>query len=168
MDATNQLACDIIGLLQQRQETIAVAESCTGGLLAAALTAVPGCSEVLNYSVVTYSNEVKTRELGVSPETLAQVGAVSQEVAQQMAQGVGAKAQAQVGVGITGIAGPGGATAQKPVGLVYIGCCYRGTTQVRQFIFTGDREKVRRQGVEQALAMVRLALTATEGGLSRE
>lgn len=141
-----------------RGEKVATAESCTGGLLAATLTEVAGCSEAFDMGLVSYSNGIKHRYLDVSEETLASVGAVSPEVAEAMAKGICQAAKAQLGVGITGIAGPGGGSAMKPVGLVYIGVCYRGRVVVKRHCFTGERYAVRLQAVAAALGMMEQAL----------
>jgi len=128
---------------------IAFAESCTGGLAAARLVNVPDASRVLDASVVTYANEAKVSYLGVEPETLAAHGAVSEQVAGQMAQGVAVRNGAQVGVGISGIAGPGGGTPEKPVGTVCFGFWVDGqlSTVTRQFGDLG-RNQVRAAAVE--------------------
>ncbi len=131
---------------------VSCAESCTGGLIAAALTAIPGSSGYFERGFVTYCNQAKHELLGVSQETLAAVGAVSEEVAQQMAAGVLLAAKADLAVGVTGIAGPDGGSEVKPVGTVWIGWCVRGgMPQARCFHFAGDRAAVRAQSVLQAL-----------------
>lgn len=137
----------VVGLLRERGEEVATAESCTGGMLAMRLTDIPGASAVFRTGLVTYANETKTRLLGVPEDMLAAHGAVSEEVARCMAEGVRASAAATYGIGITGIAGPDGGTAEKPVGLVYLAlatpgktfCCrmapagiYRGRTYIRE------------------------------------
>lgn len=141
----------VVSLLIKNKMTISAAESCTGGMLCAALTGVPGCSEVLNAGIVTYSNEAKMKYLGVSEETLKKYGAVSEDTALQMSAGVKKANCADIGVGITGIAGPGGGTEEKPVGLVYISV----NEVVTKNIFDGNRGEVRRKAVEKALSMVR-------------
>lgn len=145
----------IINMLKEKGLTVATAESCTGGLIAGRLINVPGASDCLNESYVTYSNEAKERILGVSHETLASHGAVSEETAREMAEGVAKAAGADVGISSTGIAGPGGGTDEKPVGLVYIGCSYKGKTEVRRFIFSGNRENNRNHTVQCALILLR-------------
>lgn len=134
--------------------TVAVAESCTGGLLAGRIINVPGASDVINVGFVTYSNDAKKEYLGVSDKTLDAYGAVSRECATEMAEGVAKRTGSDVGLATTGIAGPGGGTADKPVGLVYIGCCICGTTTVKECHFEGDRMSVRQQAVETALTML--------------
>ncbi|MFN7985290.1 MAG: competence/damage-inducible protein A [Vicinamibacterales bacterium] len=146
-------------LLTERQMTIAVAESCTGGLLASRITDVAGSSAYFQRGVVAYSNEAKTEWLGV-PETLLRAhGAVSEQVAQAMADGVRERSRASVGVGITGIAGPGGGTADKPVGTVAIAVVTPQGRAVRTFTFIGPREMVKFQSTQAALNMLRLLLT---------
>lgn len=150
----------VAGLLKARGMTVTAAESCTGGLLAGRLVNVPGISEHLKESYVTYSNESKQKLLGVSAETLRLHGAVSEETAREMAEGCRKAAGADVGIGITGIAGPDGGTIEKPVGLVYIGCSCRGKLSVRRFQFHGNRGRVREMAVAQALTMLYDALRA--------
>lgn len=145
----------IYQLLQENNLTVTTAESCTGGLLAGRLVNVPGISENFKEGYITYSNEAKERILGVSHETLETYGAVSEETALEMAQGCMHVAGADIGIGITGIAGPDGGTDKKPVGLVYISCCYKGKGYVEKNLFAGDRKKVRESSVEKALTMLR-------------
>jgi len=144
-------------LLLERRFRIAVAESCTGGLVLGRLTDVPGSSGWVTGGVVAYDNAVKVHQLGVAEGVIAEHGAVSEPVARAMAEGVKARLGADVGVGVTGIAGPGGGTAAKPVGMVVIAVAVSDTT-VRTFLFPGDREAVRRFSTAAALDMVRLAL----------
>lgn len=122
--------------------TIATAESCTGGNIAGAITAVPGSSQCMAGGVVAYSNDVKIKLLGVSPDTLALKGAVSEEVAAQMAEGVCAATGADLGIATSGIAGPGGGTPEKPVGTVCIAVSYRGKTEAATMHFPGNRKRV--------------------------
>ena len=131
---------------------LATAESCTGGLIAGCLTEIAGSSDVLERGFVTYSNEAKSELLGVPPALIADKGAVSAEVAEAMADGALAQSHADAAVSVTGIAGPGGGTAEKPVGLVYLGACRRGgrPRHLRR-VFPGDREAVRRAALEVAL-----------------
>ena len=146
---------DIVGqMLCAKGYTISCAESCTGGLLTSTLTDVPGSSAYVMGSVVSYSNDVKSRILHVAEETLAAHGAVSPETAQAMAEGVRDLMQTDVGVGITGIAGPGGGSPEKPVGLVYIAVSTLGKTSVEKNVFSGVRAEIKRAAVNKALAMV--------------
>lgn len=131
--------------------TIAAAESCTGGMLSSMLTDVPGSSEYLLGSVVSYSNGIKEKFLGVSELTLGQYGAVSENVAIEMAEGVQKRMNVDVGVGITGIAGPGGASEAKPIGLVYIAVTYKQKTICKKYYFSGDRDLVRKRCSKSAL-----------------
>ena len=140
----------IVALLRENNLQLASAESCTGGLLAAALTAVPGCSECFGCGLITYSNEAKESLLKVAPQTLEAYGAVSAETAAAMARGVAELARADIGLAITGIAGPGGATADKPVGLVYLGLAANGREITAKYNFSGNRDEVRRQAVAAA------------------
>ena len=146
---------DMVGqMLCARGYTISCAESCTGGLLTSTLTDVPGSSAYVMGSVVSYSNDVKSRILHVAEETLAAHGAVSPETARAMAEGVRDLMQTDVGVGITGIAGPGGSSPEKPVGLVYIAVSTLGKTSVEKNVFSGVRAEIKRAAVNKALAMV--------------
>jgi len=143
-------------LLRERHLTIAVAESCTGGLLASRLTDVPGSSEYVELGVVCYSNTSKTELAGVPASLIAEHGAVSEPVARAMADGIRQRAGTSIGVGVTGIAGPGGGTEQKPVGTVSIAVAGDGETRVRTFQFIGGREMVKFQASQSALNMTRL------------
>lgn len=140
----------VVELLKEKNLTISFAESCTGGLLAGTLVNVSGSSVVFHESVVTYSNEAKMKYLNVQKETLDQHGAVSRETAKEMSRGIQELSKADIGVSITGIAGPSGGTIEKPVGLVYIGITYRNT-YVFEHQFKGDRLKVRQLSVLNAL-----------------
>ena len=140
--------------------TVATAESCTGGMIAAALTDVPGASRVFGCGVVSYSNEINEKVLGVDAAILATHGAVSAETAQAMLAGLLRLSQADLGVAVTGVAGPDGGTPEKPVGLVYLAAGSAGEQRVRRCLFAGDRAAVRRQTVETALAMLEEAREA--------
>ncbi len=144
--------------LVARQATLAVAESCTGGLLAQRITSVSGSSAYFAGGVVCYSNRWKTEWLGVSQEMLEARGAVSREVAQALAEGVGRRAGSTFGIGITGIAGPTGATPEKPAGLVYVALAGPQGTEVQEKRYLGEREVVRWQATQTALDLVRRAL----------
>jgi len=134
---------------------LATAESCTGGLVAALLTAVAGSSDVVERGFVTYTNEAKQEMLGVSAPLFDSVGAVSEEVARAMAEGAIEHSLADLAVAVTGIAGPGGATDTKPVGLVHLAAARRGgSTTHRRQVFDGDRDAVRRASVVVALQML--------------
>lgn len=146
----------LLDLCRARKLTIATAESCTGGLVAATLTDIPGSSDVLERGFVTYSNAAKAAMLGVPTSTLERFGAVSRETAEAMAQGALAHSPADLAVAITGIAGPGGGGPGKPVGLVHFAAAARGGPVVHQESRFGDigRAQVRRVSVRQALAML--------------
>lgn len=145
-----------IALLTERQLKIATAESCTGGLIAAMLTEVPGASLAVDRGFVTYSNEAKTEMLGVDPDLISRVGAVSKEVAIAMVEGALSRSDADIAVAVTGIAGPDGGTPEKPVGLVHIAAMRRGGTPVHAEKRYGDigRQKVRLATVADAIAML--------------
>jgi len=150
-------------LLREHALTIAVAESCTGGLLASRLTDVPGSSDYLDRGVVCYSNPSKTDLAGVPPTTIEQHGAVSEPVAQAMAEGIKSRAGTRIGVGITGIAGPGGGTPEKPVGTVAVAVAVDDEIRVRTFQFIGSREMVKFQATQSALNMTRLMVLHQPG-----
>ncbi len=140
-----------VNLLIEKHMTVTTAESCTGGLLSGTIVNVAGVSDVFNQSYVTYANSAKHELLGVSTEILETYGAVSEQTAYAMATGVAKAANANVALAVTGIAGPGGGTKEKPVGLVYIGCCVNGHTEVIECHFTGNRLDIRKATVEKAL-----------------
>lgn len=145
----------VIGLLRDRDQTLAAAESCTGGLVSARLTDIPGASDVFLGAVVSYSNQVKEHQLGVRSEVLVDHGAVSEEVARAMADGVRTRLGADWGVGITGIAGPGGGTEDKPVGLVHWAVAGPDGVSARHRRFEGDRSVVREWSLNSALDLLR-------------
>lgn len=145
----------VIRMLEEKELTVTTAESCTGGLLAGRLMNVAGASNVYQEGYITYSNEAKARLLGVRDETLSQYGAVSEQTAHEMAAGAARAAGADAALSVTGIAGPGGGSPEKPVGLVYIGCCVRGHVRVEEFFFTGNRDKNRESAVAKALTLLR-------------
>jgi nicotinamide-nucleotide amidase len=147
---------EVVGdLLVAKSLHIGVAESCTGGLITSRLTDVPGSSRYVDQSVVTYSNDAKSELLGVPPELLQEHGAVSEPVALAMADGIRLRARADIGVGVTGIAGPTGGTAEKPVGMVVIAVTTATERRCRTFRFYGERELVKFQASQNALDMVR-------------
>jgi competence/damage-inducible protein CinA-like protein len=146
----------VVGMyLVMRQKTVATAESCTAGLLSERLTRVPGSSDYFLGGAVVYSNELKTRLVGVPAELIAEHGAVSKPVAQALADGIRLRTGASFGVGITGIAGPVGGTPAKPVGLVFVALADERGTQVREFRFPGDRDRIRFWATQAALEMIR-------------
>jgi nicotinamide-nucleotide amidase len=150
-------------LLRQHALTISVAESCTGGLLASRLTDVPGSSDYVERGVVCYSNRAKTELAGVPAALIAEHGAVSEPVAKAMAEGIRSRAGTNIGIGITGIAGPGGGTPQKPVGTVSVAVIVDDETRVRTFQFIGGRDMVKFQAAQAALNMTRLAVMKIQG-----
>ena len=149
------LEAAVVSLLEERGMTLTTAESCTGGLLAGRIMNVPGASNVYQEGHITYSNEAKEKILGVKQGTLATHGAVSPQTAAEMAAGAAAAAGASAALSVTGIAGPGGGTREKPVGLVYIGCQVDGRVRVEEYHFTGSREKNRKFAVVNALTILR-------------
>ena len=151
-DALNQLAAEVGLRLKKRRWMLAAAESCTGGWVAAAMTAIAGSSEWFERGFVTYSNEAKHEMLGVPADLIERCGAVSEEVARAMAVGALRHSRAQIALSITGVAGPGGGSDDKPVGLVCFGWAVGNLTQVVETKrFSGDREAVRRAAVNHAL-----------------
>jgi nicotinamide-nucleotide amidase len=155
---TLALAESVLAACRARGWRVATAESCTGGLVAAALTAIAGSSGVVERGFFTYSNRAKSELLGVPSETIDACGAVSAETAAAMARGAVARAGVDLAVSVTGIAGPGGGTAQKPVGLVYVGVARKdGATKVERRLFPGDRAAVRRAALVEALELLRAA-----------
>jgi nicotinamide-nucleotide amidase len=151
---------EVVGIaLAQRHWRVAIAESCTGGLVAKRLTDTAGASRYVERGYVTYSNESKLELLGVSAEDLAAHGAVSEPVAAQMAQGAAAKAGVEMGVGVTGIAGPDGGTADKPVGTVFVAVHDAGGTAVRRLALFGTRASIRERAAQTTLDFMRRRLT---------
>lgn len=161
-DASLALARRVLDACESRGLRLATAESCTGGLIAACLTEIPGSSTVVDRGYVTYDNRAKEEMLGVPKDLLARVGAVSEEVARAMAEGARDRAGVDVAVAVTGIAGPGGATPTKPVGLVHLAAAPKGgaPTLHERHVFAGDRRAIRLASLDAALA---LALRAVEG-----
>jgi nicotinamide-nucleotide amidase len=152
----------VISLLKRKSQTVATAESCTGGMLGQRLTSVPGASDAYLGGYITYSNELKAREVSVARYDLAKYGAVSEEVARQMAEGAIRHTGADFAIGITGIAGPDGGTESKPVGLVYISLAGPRGVEVSKQIFAGDRELIRFRATQVALDMLRRELLLNE------
>ena len=152
---TPNLQTALVEKLKEKRLTIAVAESCTGGLIAKKITEISGSSEVFGYGVVTYANEAKEKMIGVKTQTLMEYGAVSHETASEMANGVRKISGADIGIAVTGIAGPGGGTETKPVGLVYIGISTAGGTETHEFRLsrgrTDERAAIREYASQNAL-----------------
>lgn len=159
-EGTTDLAEVVLAACRARGLRLAVAESCTGGLLGARVTAIPGSSDVMAGGVIAYDNAVKQAQLGVAAATLAAHGAVSEAVAREMAAGVRARLGTAIGVGITGVAGPGGGTPEKPVGLVWIAIDVEGEVRTFGGRLIGDRAEVRYRATQAALDMIRRALSS--------
>lgn len=149
---------NVISLLKKYSITVSTAESCTGGNLAGRLVNIAGASNVFGQGFITYSNKAKKKLIGVSKSTLKKYGAVSKQTAKEMAEGVSVTTGSDVGVGITGVAGPEGGTEEKPVGLVYIGCYVKEKAIAREYHFVGDRNDIRAQSVTAALALLRTTI----------
>lgn len=147
----------LVAILKAAGLTCATAESCTGGGIGSAITSVAGSSEVFEGGVISYSNSVKVRVLGVREETLRDFGAVSSEVAGQMAQGARQVTGADLAVAVTGVAGPGGGSAEKPVGTVWFGLATAVGVRTEKKLFIGDREAVRTQTITHALGILSVA-----------
>jgi PncC family amidohydrolase len=141
-------------LLTKKKLTIAVCESCTGGMLGGIITSIPGSSKYFVGGVIVYSNRVKRTCGSVKATTLKKYGAVSAEVAREMATGVRKKLKSDIGVGITGIAGPAGGTKKKPVGLVYIVLSLKRKISIKHFLFKGMRETIRKKACKEALSLL--------------
>jgi nicotinamide-nucleotide amidase len=159
-EESQDLAEIVLDMCRERGFTIAVGESCTGGLLGARLTAIPGSSDVFHGGVIAYDNGAKTKLLGVSDVTLSGNGAVSEAVAREMAEGCARVLGTGIGIGITGIAGPGGGTPEKPVGTVWIGVAGLGETRSLGRVYIGDREEIRLRATQASLDQVRRAIAA--------
>jgi len=144
---------EILQKLREKKLKITTAESCTGGLLAALFTSISGASEVFERGFITYSNQAKIDMLGVKKESLKNFGAVSEEVAKEMAQGALKNSKVDIAIAITGIAGPKSDDTKKPVGLVYIALATKEKTAVQKFNFSGNRDKVRKASIKAALSL---------------
>jgi PncC family amidohydrolase len=154
-DESKTLEEAVVDMLKDQGLSLALAESCTGGAVAARIVNVPGASEVFGHGFVTYSNRAKRKVLGVKKSTLKVDGAVSAKCAKEMARGAAFVAKADISLSVTGLAGPGGGTDQTPVGTVFMGCCYNSHTIAREFHFNGSRSRVREQAAAHALALLR-------------
>ena len=144
----------LVQTLAEMGLTISTAESCTGGMVASSIIDVAGASDVYNEGFITYSNEAKAKYLNVSEESLQKYGAVSEEVVREMAFGCRKVTGSDVAIVTSGIAGPGGGTVEKPVGLVYIACAYKDIIEARCFKFDGDRTQIRQQATSKAIEIV--------------
>ncbi len=152
----------VVDLLKEKNMTLSLAESCTGGAVAARIVNVPGASDALMCGYVTYTNRAKRKCLGVKKSTLNKEGAVSAKCAKEMAKGGAKAARTDVCLSVTGLAGPGGGTKETPVGTVFMGCTCAGKTTTREFHFTGNRSRIRGQAVAQALTFIRDSLLECE------
>ncbi|MCI0494482.1 CinA family protein [candidate division KSB1 bacterium] len=157
---------NLVELLKAEKLTIATAESCTGGLIAKLITDIPGSSEVFVGGIVSYSNDMKEKWLGVSHETLEKFGAVSEKTISEMLDGLLKQTSSDLGIAVSGIAGPGGGTLEKPVGTVYIGVAFHGQQIISKFIFEGSRKDVRmasaQKGAEMIVKMIRSKSVITQ------
>ena len=154
MSFTDSLARRVVETLKRMHHTLATAESCTGGLLASRLTDVSGASEVFGYGWVVYANEAKVSQLGVEPRVLANHGAVSEDTARAMAAGARRVAKSDYALALTGVAGPNGGTPDKPVGTVFIALATPEEVQVKKYLFSGEREEIKRRASDAALEML--------------
>ena len=157
-NTTKQNTIEIINALKEKNQTITFAESCTGGRIASAFTAISGASAVLNGSVVSYANEIKSQWLRVKEKTLIEHGAVSKECVNEMLKGVLTMANADCAIAVSGIAGPTGGTDKKPVGTVYLGVSYNDKILIEHHLFEGDREAVQEQAKDTAIALLKKKL----------
>lgn len=154
-DDLESLSERVLAACRRARLRLAVAESCTGGLVLASLTAIPGASDVLDRGFVTYGNDAKAQMLGVPSALIDAHGAISEPVARAMAEGALRHSPADIGIGVTGIAGPGGATAEKPVGLVHLAAARKGRETLHErHLFAGDRAAIRRAAAAAALALI--------------
>lgn len=139
----------VVKILKEKNLTLSTAESCTGGMIGELITSVSGASEVYGFGFITYANEAKEQILGVKHETLEKFGAVSEETAREMALGAKRVSGSDISVSVTGIAGPGGGSKEKPVGLVYTAICFNEKVETFKLLLKGDRESVRKQTCEK-------------------
>jgi len=149
-----QQIIEIIDKLKEQNQTISFAESCTGGLIASAFTAISGVSSVFNGSLVTYSNEIKHKWLGVDNKILENFGAVSSRCVEEMLRGIKSMSSSDYAIAISGIAGPTGGSKLKPVGTVYIGIITPTNIKVEKFLFNGDRENIQKEAKNMAILMI--------------
>ena len=149
-----QQVVEIIDILKSKNQTISFAESCTGGLVVSAFTSISGASSVFNGSMVTYSNEIKNRWLGVDNRVLEIFGAVSSECVEQMLKGIKSMSSSDYAIAISGIAGPTGGSELKPVGTVYIGIITPNNIKVEKFLFDGDRNSIQKEACKRAISII--------------
>ena len=148
------IANKLVKITNEKKITLSTAESCTGGLIAGAITEIPGSSSVFHRGYVTYSNLAKQQELNVQSHELEKFGAVSKEVASQMAMGAKLTSNVDISIAVTGIAGPSGGTVEKPIGTVCIALAFKENIKVKDFLFKGDRTEIRMSTVRTALEIV--------------
>ena len=148
------LASSVVNLLKEKNMTLSLAESCTGGGIAYEITSVPGSSSVFGFGAATYANEAKVKIAGVSEDTLKKHGAVSPETALEMAEGIRKLSNSDIGLSVTGIAGPDGGSEEKPVGLVYMGISTKNNSYTKRFMLKGNREKIRESTIKKALTEI--------------
>lgn len=163
LDCQERLELEISRLCIETGSTIALAESCTGGQISSRITDVPGSSQYFPGGFVVYSNEAKVKFLGVPAEDLRRFGAVSAQTALAMAEGIRSVFESSLGLSVTGIAGPGGGSVEKPVGLVFFGVSDAGGSKAHRFIFTGDRAEIRNKATQKALFLLKQALEKRKG-----
>ncbi|MBR2434616.1 MAG: nicotinamide-nucleotide amidohydrolase family protein, partial [Lentisphaeria bacterium] len=161
-DSSPSLAADVVRLLRRKKARLATAESCTGGLVSKLVTDVSGSSGIFLGGIVSYANAIKEQMLGVKTETLEDYGAVSRETAEEMVNGIVERFQCDAAISLTGIAGPGGGTPEKPVGLVYAGIHWRGVTTVHELRLRRSREQIRDRAAASALQLLRKAILADD------
>jgi nicotinamide-nucleotide amidase len=154
-EGKDDLAATVLALLRSRKMTVAVAESCTGGLLGARITEIPGASDVMLGGIIAYANEVKEAQLGVLKATMVEHGAVSEQTVREMATGVRTRFGASIGIAISGVAGPGGGSAEKPVGTVCFGLDVNGEVSSVRSALVGDRTEIRQRAAQAALNAIR-------------
>lgn len=154
-DDNERIEYVVAELLIKNKFTVSTAESCTGGMVAEKLISYPGISEIYLEGSITYSNEAKIKRLGVKKETLDKYGAVSRETAEEMVQGISRVSGSKAAIATTGLAGPGGGTKEKPVGLVYIAIYLEGEIKVERFNFNGNRDEIRERATYKALDLLR-------------
>jgi nicotinamide-nucleotide amidase len=151
----NSIAREVGSMLLKKELNMSVCESCTGGMLGAAITRIPGSSRYFAGGIIAYSDAVKKKVVGIKRSTLERFGAVSPQTAREMALRIKTKLGTEIGVAITGIAGPTGGTTKKPVGLVYIAVAAGNMVRARRFVFGGGRQTIRKNSVEKAFGMIK-------------
>ncbi len=154
----DRLPYDIGKILVKKKLTVSVCESCTGGMLGKIITQAPGSSKYFLGGIIAYSDDIKRKLIGIKPELLKKHGAVSLEVARKMARGVRRVFKSDIGIGITGIAGPSGGTRKKPVGLVYISLSCKRSVFVKRLMLTGGRDKIRKRACKEALSLLKCSI----------